>query len=520
MDFAQTPHVRYVTPNIAMELWNLGKTRETVIGFGATTDLNGTSILSESRILTIKNRTWAELHLENFDVAIELPDQVVMDPSTETVGMRLSMTIFRKPGLFLSSEQVETSVPRSPHVNSPVISAAVDGRKIKNLEQKVKLVFKPEKMSDRGATRCVFWDFGRSGGGGWSSSGCTFNGTVRGRHICLCDHLTNFAVLLDFYGDTKSFGEKDNNALSMITIVGVTLSMLSLTCTIFTFIIFKKLRKGRAQQTLFNLSLALLCSQAILLIGLKQTTHYGVCLVVAVLLHYFIMASFMWMMVEAVLQYLIFVKILGTYISRYTLKTMVSAWGVPVIPVVTVLCIDYRQYRGRRDYCWMELEAFYYAFALPVGVIMVFNFALFTVIMSSLMRRPMAGLRNTKNKHSVAETNIKAAFTIFVLLGLTWIFGYLAIEDARLPFQYLFTTLNSLQGVFIFVLLIARRRQVREHWKLLCCRLMSPINRKEKVSATRSSSLSSSFSGSSLATNRKTFSIRSYSTADKSSPPS
>lgn len=111
-------------------------------------------------------------------------------------------------------------------------------------------------------------------------------------------------------------------------------------------------------------------------------------------------------------------------------------------------------------------------------------------------------------------------FTWNISAGLTWIFGYLAIEDARLPFQYLFTTLNSLQGVFIFVLLVARRRQVREHWKLLCCRLMSPINRKEKVSATRSSSLSSSFSGSSLATNRKTFSIRSYSTADKSSPPS
>lgn len=64
----------------------------------------------------------------------------------ETVGMRLSMTIFRKPGLFLSSEQVETSVPHRTHVNSPVISAAVDGRKIENLEQKVKLVFKPEKV--------------------------------------------------------------------------------------------------------------------------------------------------------------------------------------------------------------------------------------------------------------------------------------------------------------------------------------------------------------------------------------
>ena len=89
----------------------------------------------------------------------------------------------------------------------------------------------------------------------------------------------------------------------------------------------RKLRQGRAQQTLFNMSVALLCSEVVVLVGLKQTTSYGLCLAVAVLLHYFILVSFLWMLIEAVLQYLTFVKVLGTYISKYTLKTVLPAWG-------------------------------------------------------------------------------------------------------------------------------------------------------------------------------------------------
>ena len=94
-----------------------------------------------------------------------------------------------------------------------------------------------------------------------------------------------------------------------------------------SFRLHRKLRQGRAQQTLFHMSVALLCSEVTLLTGLKATSHYGVCLAVAALLHYFILASFLWMLVEAVLQYLTFVKVLGTYVSKYTLKTVLPAWS-------------------------------------------------------------------------------------------------------------------------------------------------------------------------------------------------
>ncbi|XP_055958783.1 adhesion G protein-coupled receptor E5-like [Patella vulgata] len=64
---------------------------------------------------------------------------------------------------------------------------------------------------------------------------------------------------------------------------------------------------------------------------------------------------------------------------------------------------------------------------------------------------------------------IMASFMWMLMEGLTWVFGFLAISDARLVFQYIFTVLNSLQGFLIFILFTARDKNVRDYWKQLCC---------------------------------------------------
>jgi len=78
---------------------------------------------------------------------------------------------------------------------------------------------------------------------------------------------------------------------------------------------------------LVNLSVAMLCSSILFLVGIERVESYGGCIVVSVLLHYFILVSFMWMLVEGVLQYLRFVKVLGTYIPKFMIKSMIPAWG-------------------------------------------------------------------------------------------------------------------------------------------------------------------------------------------------
>ena len=40
---------------------------------------------------------------------------------------------------------------------------------------------------------------------------------------------------------------------------------------------------------------------------------------------------------------------------------------------------------------------------------------------------------------------VKACIILSPLLGLTWVFGLLAVMDAGLVFQYIFTILNSAQ---------------------------------------------------------------------------
>lgn len=53
--------------------------------------------------------------------------------------------------------------------------------------------------------------------------------------------------------------------------------------------------------------------------------------------------------------------------------------------------------------------------------------------------------------------------------GLTWVFGFFAINEARTAFLYLFTIFNVFQGFFIFILFIFREPKVRQHWmKTLC----------------------------------------------------
>ena len=75
------------------------------------------------------------------------------------------------------------------------------------------------------------------------------------------------------------------------------------------------------------MALAMLASWVVFLAGFTRTEHHVGCVVVAVLLHYFILASFMWMLMEGVLQYLLFVKVFGSHVENYMVKTALPAWG-------------------------------------------------------------------------------------------------------------------------------------------------------------------------------------------------
>ncbi|GFN85847.1 adhesion g protein-coupled receptor l3 [Plakobranchus ocellatus] len=71
--------------------------------------------------------------------------------------------------------------------------------------------------------------------------------------------------------------------------------------------------------------------------------------------------------------------------------------------------------------------------------------------------------------------------------GLTWIFGFLAIEDARLVFQYLFCITASLQGFIIFIMTV-RDPHVRQYWLQRVCCCLQRWTKTQSVSITSTSS--------------------------------
>jgi hypothetical protein len=83
--------------------------------------------------------------------------------------------------------------------------------------------------------------------------------------------------------------------------------------------------------------------------------------------------------------------------------------------------------------------------------ILVFIRVMFTVL---TMRRRVSARRSSKEEASNYAALIKAfraSLSFLCLLGITWVFGALAIGKAAVVFIYLFAICNVLQGVVILI---------------------------------------------------------------------
>ncbi|KAL3856102.1 hypothetical protein ACJMK2_015297 [Sinanodonta woodiana] len=443
---------RIVQPYVAAEIWE--QTQPSMIGLEL---IQGNwQRIENGSLNTLKT---APDNLQKTDAAIYIDPELVQGFTS-----RLAMHVYWGNLMFADNSGRYETVSR---VAAARLSR--NGKPIVDLGNKtVTAIFMPFK--EHADIVCGHWNYtGNENAGGWSTEGCVHS-VDAGRHICTCNHLTNFAVLIDLQPD-QSLSEADKLALGIITKIGLGLSVAGLGLTILTFLIFRNLRKGRGQKTLVCLCFAMMGSAILFLVGIDRTETYGGCITVSVLLHYFILASFMWMLIEGIVQYLRFVKVLGTYIPKFMIKTSIPAWGTPLIPVIVLLAVDYNLYYGGRGYCWMQLYPLYWAFILPIGLILFANFIIFILVIVNLCRRPK-GIQMNQSEKKIAILNFQAGLAVFVLLGLTWIFGFLAVEDARVAFMYVFAFLNAFQGFFVFLLFTAREKKIRQSWTRLCCKKM------------------------------------------------
>jgi len=109
-------------------------------------------------------------------------------------------------------------------------------------------------------------------------------------------------------------------------------------------------------------------------------------------------------------------------------------------------------------------NSLHYGLLLPVCMMLFVNAIIFVLVVFSLCKTASSSKNKLGDRADIA-TQVRIAASCCALLGLTWLFGVLAIGESRLLFQYLFCIFNSLQGAFIFYFNIFRQSRTLNAWR-------------------------------------------------------
>ncbi|XP_056620874.1 adhesion G-protein coupled receptor G6 isoform X3 [Triplophysa dalaica] len=427
-----------------------------------------------------------ESEAQNALAVVTLPPTLLQNLSSTEMERtsRLHFMFFSKTGLFQHFGSFMDHQRNGLSLKSYVVASSVGNLTIKNLQDPVRIEIAHLEFQREPKPLCVFWDFGlQNGSGGWSSEGCEVSPESNSNMtICLCNHLTHFGILMDISGASAQIDAKNNRVLTFITYIGCGISAIFSAATLLTYIAFEKLRRDYPSKILMNLSTSLLFLNMVFLLDgwLASYEMEGLCVTVAVFLHFFLLTSFTWMGLESIHMYIALVKVFNTYIRRYILKFCIVGWGVPAAIVGIVLAVSKdsygKEYYGKgengqssSEFCWIRTKAVFYVTCVGYfSMIFLLNVAMFIVVMIQICGRN--GKRSNRTLREEILRNMRSVVSLTFLLGMTWGFAFFAWGPVSLAFMYLFSIFNSLQGLFIFVFHCAMKENVQKQWRrYLCC---------------------------------------------------
>ncbi|KAF3688267.1 Adhesion G-protein coupled receptor G7 [Channa argus] len=383
---------------------------------------------------------------------------------------------------------------RSRRTSVRVLSASVRGQERSVVPQHVEMMFRPTVMNGTSLYdfACVFWNYSLED---WSTVGCSKGNASDGVLRCFCNHTTNFAALWvntttrshshnqllktkrlslligDSPKDTiskltsldsltcydikmqqsvyKAFNKdsiikqgwsfRENyeyaEALGVISIIGLSISIVCLVVTII-YHIKEKIVKGddlNSQITQLCIFVSLLAFILTFLFGVENSSRQdddpvefsqdniipksdehidpdrGSCTAVAALLHFLLLATFMWNSLYGTLL-LVLTKMTKNVPSHWIPVSFAAGYGVPAVIMAITLAVTYS------------------------------------------VDDPLE-YRQEEFTNCCSSKKFLQGFSVAVILGLTWVVGYLVLFTtgvAHLVLSIFFCLLTTTQGVQIF----------------------------------------------------------------------
>ncbi|XP_034143554.1 adhesion G-protein coupled receptor G2-like [Esox lucius] len=363
---------------------------------------------------------------------------------------------------------------------TPVMRIEALGGILKNLNNPLMMKFQlldPDSTSVNYSASCQYFnEYGNvsiSNNVFWETDGCQTK--INGNLVeCSCNHATPFAVLL-----IPNMPYDDNNwqILSYITYIGCGLSAFFTALSLITYVFTRNRSVDHANAIHISLSGALFLLNSFFILNewVASLGINGVCIFIAVAIHYSLLSSFTWMAIEAVHLYILLVKVFNIYYRHYMVKLSVIGWGVPGVVVGISLAFQNTQHfygstvttlansNKTNTICWITNITFFYGVNLGY---FTFTFVMNSGILLTVTTR-ICQLKCLDNKHKAGKGSLvfKDVCTVLgltCLLGVTWGLAFLSIGYYNLVILYLFTIFNSLQGFFIFLWICGSVRKERE----------------------------------------------------------
>ncbi|XP_075796542.1 adhesion G-protein coupled receptor G5 isoform X1 [Pelodiscus sinensis] len=355
-------------------------------------------------------------------------------------------------------------------LNDDILGATLGGATVTNLSHAVEIQFWHDLVLDNSNATCVFWVEGTGGRGlgHWSSAGCETVHNAR-TVLCMCRHLTYFAVLLKI-----SSAAIDKDLLAPLTYISIVGCSISAAASLLTVLFYLASRKRSSDYTtkihmnllgaLFLLNVSFLLSEPLASVG-----STWLCCGTAAFLHYSLLCSLTWMAIEGFHLYLLVIKVYNVYFRRYVLKLCAVGWGLPALPVLSILIksgiygkYDIRTETGYNNatMCWITDLGVHYALAPGyAGLTVLFNM----VILVAVVRLLRLWRSNVENQKARVKKDLWTVLGLTCLLGTTWALAFLGFGVLLVPQLFLFSIINSLQGFFICLWYCTARRQSDTH---------------------------------------------------------
>ncbi|KAG1669293.1 G-protein coupled receptor Mth2 [Nymphon striatum] len=294
---------------------------------------------------------------------------------------------------------------------------------------------------------------------------------------------------------------KFSSAQSILSHVCLSISILCLIVHIALYAIVPKLR-NLPGQNLLCLSGSLLLGQLLFLFGVDNNEHHLGCVCIGSILHFFLLSYFFWMNVMAIDICYTFRS--NSYRPNAGRKRFIQyscyAWLIPLGIVVLGAIFDHVEEFELSSFrpgygnglCWINhKKALIVLFIVPVAIIMILNISMFSLTAYHIKQSHEASKKAIKRSE---KTRYILYIKLSIIMGLTWLFAFLAALVESEVTWYLFIIFNGLQGAFIFIAFSCKKKVFKLAVETVSGKSFSDSNSSSKDRKTITTSISSNSS--------------------------